>query len=80
MLTDLYQFTMAYGYWRSGRHREAAEFELFFREAPFHGEFTVYCGLEESLHYLKDFGFSRSGNPAHREGGFCPPMPSPLTW
>ncbi|XP_040208086.1 nicotinate phosphoribosyltransferase isoform X1 [Rana temporaria] len=60
MLTDLYQFTMAYGYWRSGRHREAAEFELFFREAPFHGEFTVYCGLEESLHYLKDFGFSRS--------------------
>lgn len=60
MLTDLYQFTMAYGYWRSGRHREAAEFELFFREAPFNGEFTIYCGLEESLRYLTDFGFSRS--------------------
>ncbi|XP_072007126.1 nicotinate phosphoribosyltransferase isoform X1 [Engystomops pustulosus] len=58
LLTDLYQFTMAYGYWRSGRHREAAEFELFFREAPFNGGFTVFCGLEETLHFLRDFHFS----------------------
>ncbi|XP_072266648.1 nicotinate phosphoribosyltransferase [Pyxicephalus adspersus] len=60
LLTDLYQFTMAYGYWKSGRHREAAEFELFFREAPFQGGFTVYCGLEESLNFLRGFRFSRS--------------------
>ncbi|XP_044149916.1 nicotinate phosphoribosyltransferase [Bufo gargarizans] len=58
LLNDLYQFTMAYGYWRSGRHREAAEFELFFREAPFNGGFTLFCGLEETLRFLRDFRFS----------------------
>ncbi|KAM3928027.1 LOW QUALITY PROTEIN: nicotinate phosphoribosyltransferase [Leptodactylus fuscus] len=58
LLTDLYQFTMAYGYWSSGRHREAAEFELFFREAPFSGGFTLFCGLEETLRFLRDFRFS----------------------
>ncbi|XP_073433383.1 nicotinate phosphoribosyltransferase [Dendrobates tinctorius] len=60
LLTDLYQFTMAYGYWRSGRHREAAEFELFFRDAPFGGGFTLFCGLEETLRFLRDFRFSRA--------------------
>ncbi|XP_069588134.1 nicotinate phosphoribosyltransferase isoform X1 [Ranitomeya imitator] len=60
LLTDLYQFTMAYGYWRSGRHREAAEFELFFRDAPFSGGFTLFCGLEETLRFLRDFRFSRA--------------------
>ncbi|XP_040289258.1 nicotinate phosphoribosyltransferase isoform X2 [Bufo bufo] len=58
LLNDLYQFTMAYGYWRSGRHREAAEFELFFREAPFNGGFTLFCGLEETVRFLRDFRFS----------------------
>ncbi|XP_056378917.1 LOW QUALITY PROTEIN: nicotinate phosphoribosyltransferase [Hyla sarda] len=58
LLTDLYQFTMAYGYWKSGRHRETAEFELFFREAPFSGGFTLFCGLEETVRFLRDFRFS----------------------
>ncbi|KAM8966677.1 nicotinate phosphoribosyltransferase [Pelodytes ibericus] len=59
MLTDLYQFTMAYGYWRSGRHRETAEFELFFREAPFRGGFTLFFGLEETLSFLREFSFTQ---------------------
>ncbi|XP_069076992.1 nicotinate phosphoribosyltransferase isoform X3 [Pleurodeles waltl] len=58
LLTDLYQFTMAYGYWRSGRHREIAEFELFFRDPPFEGGFSLYCGLQEVLLYLRDFRLS----------------------
>ncbi|XP_069477861.1 nicotinate phosphoribosyltransferase [Ambystoma mexicanum] len=55
LLTDLYQFTMAYGYWRSGRHCEQAEFELFFRDPPFKGGFSLFCGLQEALLYLRDF-------------------------
>uniref|UniRef100_A0A7D9NJU5 Nicotinate phosphoribosyltransferase n=1 Tax=Xenopus tropicalis TaxID=8364 RepID=A0A7D9NJU5_XENTR len=58
LLTDLYQFTMAYGYWRGGRHRDRAEFELFFREAPFGGEFALFFGLRECVRFLRDFRFS----------------------
>ncbi|XP_053571944.1 nicotinate phosphoribosyltransferase [Bombina bombina] len=60
LLTDLYQFTMAYGYWLSGRHRERAEFELFFREAPFQGGFALFFGLSDCVTYLQDFSFSPS--------------------
>ncbi|KAG7256672.1 hypothetical protein CRUP_012142 [Coryphaenoides rupestris] len=34
LLTDLYHFSMVYAYWSSGRHREPAAFELFFRDNP----------------------------------------------
>ena len=37
MLTDLYQITMAYAYWMSGRHEDDSVFDLFFRENPFNG-------------------------------------------
>ena len=45
LLTDLYQLTMAYGYWKSGLADREAVFHLFFREHPFHGGFTLSCGL-----------------------------------
>ncbi|XP_066479801.1 nicotinate phosphoribosyltransferase [Tiliqua scincoides] len=58
LLTDLYQFTMAYGYWRAGRHREPARFELFFRRCPFQGGFALCAGLRECLAFLRAFRFS----------------------
>ncbi|XP_068599394.1 nicotinate phosphoribosyltransferase [Brachionichthys hirsutus] len=58
LLTDLYQFTMAYAYWRAARHREAAVFELFFRDNPFHGGFTVFAGLHDCLVFLRSFRFT----------------------
>ncbi|XP_077389934.1 nicotinate phosphoribosyltransferase [Festucalex cinctus] len=58
LLTDLYQFTMAYAYWRAGRHREHSAFELFFREDPFCGCFTIFAGLDDCLLFLRDFRFT----------------------
>jgi hypothetical protein len=53
LLTDLYQLTMAYGYWKSGRADDEAVFNLFFRKAPFGGGYTVACGLIPALDYLE---------------------------
>lgn len=57
MLNDLYQFTMAYAYWRARRHNVPAAFELFFRKPPFGGEFAIAAGLEEVLCTLHHFHF-----------------------
>uniref|UniRef100_A0A146LHJ2 Nicotinate phosphoribosyltransferase n=2 Tax=Lygus hesperus TaxID=30085 RepID=A0A146LHJ2_LYGHE len=60
LLTDLYQITMAYAYWKSGRIKDVAVFDLFFRQNPFQGEFTIFAGLEECLKYLQNFHYSDS--------------------
>ena len=46
LLTDLYQATMALGYWRAGRAQDQAEFELFFRQCPFGGAFALAAGSD----------------------------------
>jgi len=60
LLTDQYQITMAYAYWKSGKTKDIASFDLFFRKCPFKGEFTIFAGLSECLQFLKDFQFSNS--------------------
>ena len=51
LLTDLYQLTMAYGYWKLGRIEEESVFNLFFRKGPFGSGYSVSAGLE----YVTDF-------------------------
>jgi len=58
LLTDLYQLTMAYSYWKSGKDRDDAIFHLFFRENPFDGGYTIAAGLEQAVTYLEALRFS----------------------
>jgi nicotinate phosphoribosyltransferase len=58
LLTDLYQLTMAYGYWKSGVHGREAVFQLFFRKHPFQGGFSVACGLHDAIEYLRGLRFA----------------------
>ncbi|XP_062706658.1 nicotinate phosphoribosyltransferase isoform X4 [Aedes albopictus] len=60
LLTDLYQITMAYAYWKSGKIDDHAVFDLFFRTNPFHGEFTIFAGLEECLKFMENFHYSET--------------------
>jgi nicotinate phosphoribosyltransferase len=58
LLTDFYQLTMAYGYWKSGKEADEAIFHVFFRKHPFHGGYTVTAGLGYVVDFLKDFRFT----------------------
>jgi nicotinate phosphoribosyltransferase len=60
LLTDFYQITMSYGYWKAGLDRKEAVFHLFFRKTPFQGGFTVAAGLESVIHFLENFKFDHS--------------------
>ena len=57
LLTDLYQVTMAYGYWKSGGADREAVFQLTFRRQPFEGGFTLACGLAYVIDYLAQLRF-----------------------
>ncbi|MFT7625438.1 MAG: nicotinate phosphoribosyltransferase [Myxococcota bacterium] len=57
LLTDLYQLTMAFGYWRHGLARREACFHLYFRTAPFGGTAAVAAGLAPAIELLEGFGF-----------------------
>jgi len=60
LLTDFYQMTMAYAYWKMGLKDKEAVFHLYFRKIPFQGGFTVAAGLESVIHYLQNFHFDPS--------------------
>ena len=54
--TDLYELTMAQGYFSHDMDRPAA-FEAFFRHHPFGGGYSVFAGLEPLLQDLEDIRF-----------------------
>lgn len=58
LLTDLYQLTMAYGYWQNGLYDREAVFHLFYRKAPFGGEYAITAGLQLVVEYLQNLQFS----------------------
>jgi nicotinate phosphoribosyltransferase len=60
LLTDLYQLTMAHGYWKLGRAEQEAVFHLFFRKPPFAGGYAISAGLAPALEYLQAFRFDAS--------------------
>lgn len=58
LLTDLYQLTMAYGYWKTGRAEQESCFNLFFRSNPFGGGYAIASGLQEAMELVQGFRFS----------------------
>ena len=57
LLTDLYQLTMAYGYWKAGEEDTEAVFHLYFRSNPFGGGYAVGCGLAHVVDLLESWRF-----------------------
>ena len=59
LATDLYQLTMAAGYWRAGL-TSPATFELFVRRLPESRGYLIAAGLECALDFLERIAFSRA--------------------
>lgn len=57
LLTDLYELTMAAGYFQT-RFDGRATFELFVRHLPPHRNYLVAAGLEQALEYLEKVNFT----------------------
>ena len=58
LLTDLYQLTMAAGYYDQRLHQRKAIFHLFYRKAPFGGDFALSAGLALAIDLVKGLKFS----------------------
>src|ERR1700754_252820 len=57
LLTDLYELTMAYGYWKQRMLEHEAIFYISFRQQPFNGGYAINCGLSDAIDYLQNFAF-----------------------
>lgn len=61
LLTDFYEITMAYAYWKSGFEKDCeAVFHMFYRTNPFNGGFVIACGLGTLVDFLENFSFDSS--------------------
>ena len=57
LVTDLYQLTMACGYWKGGDADREAVFHLTFRRAPFGGGYAIAAGLAPAIAFLSRLRF-----------------------
>lgn len=51
LLTDFYEITMAYGFYKNGKHEEEAVFDIFFRQNNLI-TYSLAAGLEQAMDYL----------------------------
>lgn len=59
MLTDLYQLTMMYGYFKHGMDGEKAVFDVFFRRGAGESVYAIFAGLDQVIDYINNLGFNQ---------------------
>lgn len=60
LLTDLYQLTMGYSYWKNSMASREAVFHLFYRRAPFGGKAAIVAGTGPAADFLHELSFSET--------------------
>lgn len=58
LLVDFYELTMANGFFKEGLRDKTVIFDMFFREVPDNGEYTIVAGLEQLIEYMENLHFS----------------------
>lgn len=59
MMMDLYEMTMANGYFVKQEAEDYVTFDVFYRKNPDGGGFAVFAGLEQVLDYLEKLHFEK---------------------
>ncbi len=59
LLTDLYELTMMQGYFHNMEENRNVVFDAFFRVNPFKGGYSIMCGVEQLVNYVKNLHFSK---------------------
>lgn len=57
MLTDFYEFSMAYAYFKENRHEQVAYFDMFVRRMPDQGGYLIFNGLHRLVEVISNFAF-----------------------
>lgn len=60
LMADLYELTMAQGYFHNNKANQQACFYMFFRDYPFKGGYAIACGVEQIVEYIKNFKFNNN--------------------
>ena len=59
MMTDLYQLTMMYGYYRENKMDQTVVFDMFFRKPDgMESSYAIAAGLEQVVEYIENLHFS----------------------
>jgi nicotinate phosphoribosyltransferase len=58
MMVDFYELTMANGYFNCGKKDEVVYFDLFYRNNPDAGGYSLFVGLNQIIKYIKNLHFS----------------------
>ena len=59
MMTDLYELTMMYGYFKSGMRDQLATFDMFYRSKGDSTHYAIMSGNEQLMDYIDDLHFTQ---------------------
>ena len=57
MMTDLYQLTMMYGYYKSDMLDNKAVFDMFYRQTSAVTHYAIMAGVEQLVDYINNLHF-----------------------
>jgi putative nicotinate phosphoribosyltransferase len=58
LVTDFYEYSMAYTYFKEGKENEIAYFDVFVRTIPDKGGYYVFNGLHKFINFVQEFSYS----------------------
>ena len=59
MMMDLYELTMANGYFANEKEPRKVVFDVFYRKNPEDGGYAIFAGLEQVIAYVENLHFDR---------------------